>query len=158
MPAGQPFYTDVVAFLNDVTPPALDADYGNAVKAALREASARIVVLETRPDAVHAVGNSGAALTLDAASASGNVKTVTLTADCTFTFTGATAGRAAVLELALRQDATGGRLVVWPTSVRWPDGVVPAIASAGGSVSVVILVSYDGGATWLGNLAGAGYA
>jgi hypothetical protein len=78
---------------------------------------------------VHAVGNSGAALTIDASSSSGWVKTITLTANCTFTLTGAVAGRATTLELVLTQDATGSRAVTWPASVRWSGGA-PTLSTA----------------------------
>lgn len=46
MPYGQAIYSDAALFVNDATPPALDADFGNGVKAALREASARILAAE----------------------------------------------------------------------------------------------------------------
>jgi hypothetical protein len=106
---------------------------------------------------VHAVGNSGTALTLDAASPSGSIKTVTLSANCTFTLTGATTGQATTLELVLTQDGTGARTVTWPTSVRWSGGT-PALSTAAGAVDRIVLTSYTGGTTWLGDLVGKAYA
>jgi hypothetical protein len=99
---------------------------------------------------VHAVGNSGTALTLDASSTSGYIKTVTLTGNCTFTFTGATSGQAARLELVLTQDGTGSRTVTWPGSVQWASGVAPVLKTAAGAVDRFVLTSYNGGTTWFG--------
>ncbi len=106
---------------------------------------------------VHAVGNSGTALTIDASSTSGWVKTITLTGNCTFALTGATSGRATTLELVLTQDATGSRTVTWPTTVKWSGGS-PTLSTAAAAVDRVVLVTYNGGTTWLGDLVGKGYA
>lgn len=106
---------------------------------------------------VHAVGNSGTALTIDASSTSGWVKTITLTGNCTFTLTGAVSGRATTLELVLTQDATGGRTIIWPASVRWP-GAAPTLSTVAGAVDRIILTTYNNGTTWYGDLVGKGYA
>lgn len=105
---------------------------------------------------VHAVGNSGASLTLDAASALGFIKTVTLTANCTVTLTGAITGQESTLELLLTQNGTGGWAVTWPAAVKWEDGP-PTLATTAGAINRVVLTSYDGGTTWLGELVGKGY-
>jgi hypothetical protein len=105
---------------------------------------------------VHTVGNSGSTLTLDAASASGHIKTITLSADCTFTLTGATAGTAATLDLFLTQDSSGGRFVTWPASVKWP-GSAPILSTGANMVDRVVLTSYDGGTTWYGDVIGQAY-
>jgi hypothetical protein len=107
---------------------------------------------------VHAVGNSGTALTLNASSTSGYIKTITLTGNCTFTLTGATSGLAAALKLVLTQDATGGRTVTWPTSVKWVGGVAPMLSITAGATDRVDLTSYDGGTSWYGELIGNAYA
>jgi hypothetical protein len=105
---------------------------------------------------VHAVGNSGAALTLDASAAAGYIKTITLTANCTFTLTGTTAGQATTLELVLTQDATGSRTVTWPASVKWSGGA-PILSTAAGATDRVVLTSYNNGTTWYADLVGKGY-
>lgn len=108
---------------------------------------------------VHAVGNSGTALTIDASSTSGWIKTITLTGNCTFTLTGATSGRATTLELFLTQDGTGGRTVTWPASVKWESGGGPPLLStAAADIDRVVLTSPNGGTSWLANLVGKGYA
>ncbi len=55
---------------------------------------------------------SGSTETLDLAT--GNVHDVTLTANCTLTLTGATAGVACDMAILLRQDGTGSWTVTWP--------------------------------------------
>jgi hypothetical protein len=107
---------------------------------------------------VHAVGNSGASLTIDASSASGWVKTITLTANCTVTLTGATSGRVTTLELYLTQDGTGSRTVTWPAAVKWDGGAAPSLSTAAGAVDCVVLRTVNAGTSWLANLAGKGYA
>jgi hypothetical protein len=109
-----------------------------------------------QPPVVHAVGNSGAALTIDA-SATGYVKTITLNANCTFTLSGATSGRATSLELVLTQDGTGSRTVTWPAAVKWAGGA-PTLSTAAGSVDRIVLVTYNAGTTWYADLVGKGYA
>lgn len=106
---------------------------------------------------VHAVGNSGTALTIDASSTSGWVKTITLTGNCTVTLTGAVSGRASTLELVLTQDATGSRTVTWPASVKWSGGA-PTLSTAAAAVDRVVLTTYNAGTTWYADLVGKGYA
>jgi len=106
---------------------------------------------------VHAVGNSGTALTIDASSSSGWIKTITLNNNCTFTLTGATSGRATLLELVLSQDATGSRTVTWPASVKWSGGA-PTLSTAASAVDRIVLTTYNAGTTWYADLIGKGYA
>lgn len=105
---------------------------------------------------VHVIGNSGTALTIDASSASGWVKTITLTGNCVFTLSGAVSGRATTLELILTQDGTGSRTVTWPAAVKWSGGA-PTLSTAAGAVDRVVLVTYNNGTTWLADLVGKGY-
>ena len=109
------------------------------------------------PAPVHAVGNSGTSLSIDASSASGWIKTITLNGNCTFTLTGASSGRATVLELVLSQDATGSRVVTWPASVKWSGGA-PTLSTAANSVDRIVLTSYNAGTTWYADLIGKAYA
>jgi hypothetical protein len=103
---------------------------------------------------VNTVAASGTTETLDLAS--GNLHDVTLTANCTFTFAGATAGVGCYLTLILRQDATGSRTVTWPAEVEWPGGVAPTLSDGANEVDVLSFLSNDGGTTWFGLMAGSG--
>ncbi len=63
-------------------------------------------------------------------------------------------GRAGTCTLILRQDATGGRTLAWPSSVRWPNGAQLGISDGGNAVDIFAFVTRDGGATWYGFLGG----
>jgi hypothetical protein len=59
-------------------------------------------------------------------------------------------GRAGSATLILRQDATGGRTVAWPSSVLWSGGTAPVVTPAANAIDVYAFVTRNGGATWLG--------
>jgi hypothetical protein len=89
-------------------------------------------------------GNSGAAKNIDWTA--GPKQTVTLTANTTLTFT-APPGPCTVT-LRLVQDATGGRTVTWPATVKWAGAAAPVLTAAANAVDVVSL--YWNGATYYG--------
>jgi hypothetical protein len=45
--------------------------------------------------------------------------------------------------LIIKQDATGGRTITWPSSVKWPSGVAPELSKDPYAIDVVTLY-YDG--------------
>ena len=98
-------------------------------------------------EVVSVVAASGSTETLDLAVA--NYHDVTLTANCTLTLAGATAGVKCSMEILLRQDATGSRTVTWPASVKWVGAAAPTLQTAANTWDRVNLESIDGGATWL---------
>jgi hypothetical protein len=102
-------------------------------------------------ETVNAHGNTGTAATL--ALSSGNVITATLTGNCTFTFstTGIPSGSYS-FTLILANDATAGRTITWPASVKWPNATVPTRTTTGSRTDVYTFFTTDGGTTWLGNL------
>lgn len=53
-----------------------------------------------------------------------------------------------------KQDGTGAAGVTWPASVDWPGGTAPAISSAANAVDVFTFITYDGGTSYYGFLAG----
>jgi hypothetical protein len=71
----------------------------------------------------------------------GNVQSVVLTGNTTFTFTNGQDGGKYIL--IIRQDSTGGRTVTWPSSVRFPGGVTPTL-STGANKSDYIGFIYNG--------------
>lgn len=87
----------------------------------------------------------------------GNVFDVTLTGNVTFTFSGATASKACAFSLYRRQDATGGRTVTWPASVRWSGGA-PTLTTAANSTDILVFETIDGGTTWFGSLVGLNFS
>ena len=96
-----------------------------------------------------AVGNTGAAETLDLSVA--NFFSATQDEACTFTFTNPPASGdfgAFVLELT-----NGGAFTVtWPASVDWPGGTAPTLTASG--VDQLVFTTRDGGTTYFGFVAG----
>ena len=103
---------------------------------------------------ISTVADAGAAATLDLVN--GNVHDVTLTADCTLTFAGATADVACSFTLLLRQDGTGGWTTTWPGSIVWAGGSAPVLDETLSTVEVLTFFTLDGGTTWYGFPTGGG--
>lgn len=106
--------------------------------------------------AVSVIAASGSSQTLDVSTY--GIFDITLTANCTFTFTGAVAG-VTQIEVILRQGGSGSYTVTWPSSVAWMDpstglsgGSVPTLFTAVGSQSNFNFVSLDAGVTWGGDM------
>ncbi len=99
---------------------------------------------------------SGSAQTLDVSAA--GIFDITLTANCTFTFVGATAA-VTQIQVILRQGGSGSYTATWPASVVWMDsatglagGSAPTLFTAVGSQSNFNFVSLDAGVTWGGKM------
>lgn len=88
----------------------------------------------------------------------GNVFDVTLTSNVEFSFDNVVASRAVTVTLVIRQDGAGGHAITWPASVKWDQGTSPSLTTDANSVSIVTLMTVDGGATWFGGVAGDAYA
>lgn len=84
-------------------------------------------------------GSSGTSATITWAT--GNKQEITLTGNCTFSFT--SPGGPASLTLVLTQDATGSRTATWPAAVKWPSGVAPTLSTGNGDVDIVTFL-FDG--------------
>ena len=78
-------------------------------------------------------GNSGTAFTIDWTA--GQKQTITLTGNCTFTFTAPLGPGNFVLRLV--QDGTGGRTATWPASVKWVGATAPTLSTSAGAVDIV---------------------
>lgn len=90
--------------------------------------------------------------------ANGNVFNLTLTGNVTFTFTGATNGRACSFAIYLKQDATGNRTVSWPGSAKWAGGTPPTLSTAANAVDIVVFETLNNGTAWYGSLVGIAFA
>lgn len=89
----------------------------------------------------------------------GNVFNLTLTGNCTFTFSNPPAsGKAGSFTLILKQDGTGGRSVTYPASVRWAYGVTPEISEDANAVDILTFFTTDGGTNWYGFLSGGDFS
>jgi len=78
---------------------------------------------------------------------------VTLTANAALSFANGVAGGVYVVEV--RQDATGGRVPVWPATVRWPGGTAPTLSTAPNAFD--IMTFYYNGTVYAGVVSGLGY-
>jgi hypothetical protein len=88
-------------------------------------------------------GNSGTAFTVNWNS--GAKQKITLTGNCTFTFT-APPGVANIL-LMLTQDGTGSRTATWPASVKWTGAAPPTLTTTAGATDIVTFF-WDGTNYW----------
>jgi hypothetical protein len=106
----------------------------------------------TFSDKVTAIGNTGAAATVDLSL--GTVFTATLTDNCTFTFSNpnGVATTASSYTLILTNDATPSRSIVWPGSVEFSDGTVPARTTAANATDIWFFFTPDGGSTYYGSI------
>lgn len=86
-------------------------------------------------------GNSGTALTIDWNN--GDTQRVTMTGNCTFTFSNPVAGR--TYTLILTQDGTGSRTATWPTAVKWAAGSAPTLTTTATTGRDVLTFLYSGG-------------
>lgn len=87
-------------------------------------------------DAEYDNGNSGTSKTIDWGN--GNKQKITLTGNCTFTFTAPDTGVGNFL-IRLIQDGTGSRTVTWPASVKWPADTAPTLTTTAAAIDIVSL-------------------
>lgn len=93
--------------------------------------------------------NTGAAYTINLQN--GGTFSLTLNADCTFTFSNpSVSGTACSFTLILKQDAIGGRTVTWPANVKWGSDAAPVLSTAENIEDIFIFLTIDGGARWFG--------
>jgi Pectate lyase superfamily protein len=109
--------------------------------------------------ASYALGSSGTAVTVNPPS--GRVQTVTLTANCTFTFAAPYAG-AWPFTLIITQGGSGtpAYLASWTgggMTVKWPGGTAPTLSTAAGDTDIIDFLTPDGGTTWYGTVSGLNY-
>ena len=67
-----------------------------------------------------------------------DMRTITLTADITFTFSNILVGRPLVLEII--QNATGGNDITWPSSVEWAGGAAEGPTATGNAKDIYTLL------------------
>ncbi len=102
------------------------------------------------------VVTTAATTTVNTVAASGAAQTlpdlpnhdITLTANCTLTFPAAAKGK--TLNVVLRQDGTGSRLVTWPGTAKFASATAPLLSTVASRVDVIQFLSIDG-TNWLGS-------
>jgi len=85
-------------------------------------------------------GNSGTSITLNWNN--GNLQKITMTGNCTFTFTAPAAPSRLALELV--QNGTGGYTATWPAAVKWSGGAAPTLTSTATTGTDLVSCLYDG--------------
>lgn len=113
--------------------------------------------LKAVAEAVGTPTSNAGALTLNLAD--GNIAETTLTENITaLTLSNPPAsGKAGKLRWIIHQDATGGRTVAWPASVKWGTAGAPTLSAAANAVDIIDFETTDGGATWRARVYGLGY-
>ncbi len=85
----------------------------------------------------------------------GNIFNLILSANCTFTFSNASAsGTACSFTLILKQDATGARTATWPTTIVWAGGTTPTLSAAPNRYDVFSFITINGGSSYYGTAIG----
>lgn len=90
-------------------------------------------------------GNSGSTKTINWTTS--NVQNVTLTANCTFSFTAPS--NPGMLLLTVNQTGSNVYTSTWPT-VKWAGGVIPVTSTASGSTVVDVMSFYYNGTSYHG--------
>jgi hypothetical protein len=100
---------------------------------------------------------SGATDTIDLTD--GNVHNVTLTANCTFTFSNPPAsGTSGSFTLFLNQDGTGSRTATWPSEVKWAGGTAPTLTTTASRTDILVFTTIDAGTLWYGAVSGQDFS
>lgn len=105
------------------------------------------VNLLTSTAALVAKGTVSGATTLNLATA--NSFTATVGGNTTFSFVGAPATAGVVLGAVLRLTNGGAFTVTW-TNVKWASGAAPTLTVSG--TDLLVFLSFDNGATWIGTV------
>jgi len=101
--------------------------------------------------------NSGTSYTIDLTQ--GNVFDITLTGNCSFTFSNPpVSGVAGSFTLILGQDGTGSRTATWPAAVKWPAATAPTLTTTASYTDILCFTTVDGGTVWYGAVAAQNYA
>lgn len=88
----------------------------------------------------------------------GDVFNVSLVGNTTIAFSNVPAsGRAYIMTLIMRQDATGNRIVTWPSSIKFDFGQPPTPDTNSNKIAVYRLMTIDGGTTWFGSMFGGSF-
>lgn len=87
---------------------------------------------------VNAIGNSGTTKTVNWNDS--NIQSLTLTANCTLTFSNPKTG--GTYRLIVTQDSSP-RTITWPAAVKWVGGAAPTLSAGSGAKDMMTFI-YDG--------------
>ena len=135
--------TDTAAVLNFTIPQGATGNIGTAGSTIQQP----ILVGEVETQVTNTA--SGTAATLD--QASGTVQVLTLTGDCTLTLSPSTgaSGVTAAMTIILTQDSTGSRTVTWPTGTIFTAGSAPTLSTTAGQSDIFVAFLLAGSSNWV---------
>ena len=98
---------------------------------------------------VYTAGSVGSTYTVDWSAS--DVHTITLTQNCTLSFTNPPAsGKAQTVTLVVTQGGSGSYTLSYPASVRWSYAQAPTLTTTVSYRDVISFITYDGGTSYLG--------
>ena len=103
-------------------------------------------------ETVNTVASSGTAVTIPDTTVA-SINNITLTANSTFTFPAAVAGKSFTVRI---NHGSSGFDITWPVTVDWPNGVTPTLTSTTGKSDVFSFACIVNG-EWMGFVAGLNY-
>ena len=103
-------------------------------------------------ETVNTVASSGTAVTIPDTDVA-TIHNITLTANSTFTFPSAVAGKSFTIRIT---HGSSGFNINWPSSVDWPNGVTPTLTGTAGKRDVFTFACMANG-EWMGFIAGLNY-
>ena len=122
---------------------------GIPIKAALKKALTTVIV--------NLAGGANVALDLTPLAQGGSeiLFNLPIAASTTTTLAISNPPAAGVLaEFVLVVKNSVGSAVVWPSSIRWPQGTAPSLTGVAGKLDTFVIYTQDGGATYCGFVAG----
>ena len=112
--------------------------------------------LKDYSETVNAIGSKSTSFSVDFEA--GNVQTVTITGDCTISFSNSPAsGKAGTCTLIITNG--GAHTVTWiasPQLIKWPGNVAPALTASG--TDIISFLTTDGGSTIYGFVGGLNFS
>ncbi|NDG32580.1 hypothetical protein EB118_21220 [bacterium] len=112
------------------------------------------LTLKTYSETVQNITGSSTTVSLDLANT--GVFNVTIANNITFSFTNPPSSTKMGSFIVITQnDATGGRTIAWPATVKWPGGAssVPPRTTTASALDIWSFFTYDGGTSYIGSLA-----
>jgi hypothetical protein len=98
---------------------------------------------------VYTAGSVGSTYTVDWSAS--DVHTITLTANCTLSFTNPPAsGKAQTVTVVVTQGGSGSYTLSYPAAVRWSYAQAPTLTTTVSYRDVISFITYDGGTSYLG--------
>lgn len=86
----------------------------------------------------------------------GDVYTITLSGNTTFTFSSPPpSGQAANVTVIVTQSASTGYTVTWPATVNWHQGVPHGMSTTLSAIDIVSFTTTDGGSSYYGFVSGS---